>query len=190
MSFRIVLRAGLVRLGYLGLLLATLAAPAGAQSPVIPTAPPSGASRQTGEDGAGLRRALEAAQTAFRQAVADTAVPAGASREEVLERNHLMGELVASLQHTIEATERLPELRQRVAAQEGRTRDWGAFPTPPALFRPVGGSDTGGSGGGNRQGAGGRSPGGAAEGRGSERRTAVPGRRSGAAAKRGAGRRG
>lgn len=131
MSFRIVLRAGLVRLGYLGLLLATLAAPAGAQSPVIPTAPPSGASRQTGEDGAGLRRALEAAQAAFRQAVADTAVPAGASREEVLERNHLMGELVASLQHTIEATERLPELRQRVAAQEGRTRDWRAFPSPP-----------------------------------------------------------
>jgi small-conductance mechanosensitive channel len=92
---------------------------------------PSTSVVQAGEEGASLRRSLEAAQAAYRQVLTADGPPTGATREEVLERNHLMGELVASLQHTLEATERLPDLRRRVAAQEMRTREWTAFPNPP-----------------------------------------------------------
>ncbi|GAB3129367.1 mechanosensitive ion channel domain-containing protein [Novispirillum itersonii] len=138
MSLLTAFKVGILRLGILGLLVTAMTGPAGAQSPVLPLAGPAGgpagtaaSAPQSADDGAGLKRALEAAQAAFRRAAATVDLPVGASREEVLERNHLMGELVASLQHTIEATERLPELRQRVAMQEVRTREWSRFPSPP-----------------------------------------------------------
>lgn len=137
MAFRAACAGLIIRSGLIGLVMAGLMTPAGAQSPVLRPALPAALTAspspgvQPQEDGAALSRALEAAQAAFHQASAAADRPAGASREEVLERNHLMGELVTSLQHTIEATERLPDLRQRVAAQEARARDWSGFPTPP-----------------------------------------------------------
>lgn len=90
-----------------------------------------------GNDIASLRHSFEAAQATDRQVLTGTDLPAGATREEVLERNHLMEELVGSLRHALEATERLPDLRLRIAAQETRAREWAAFPNPPPYGGPV-----------------------------------------------------
>lgn len=120
------------RLGLRGLLVVGMICLAGAQAPVaLAGGAPSAPEVQAGKEGAGLLRSLEAARAAYQQALGTDEPPTGATREEVLERNHLMGGLVASLRHALEAQERLPELRRRVAAQEKRTREWTAFPTPP-----------------------------------------------------------
>lgn len=120
-----------VRLGLRVLVTAGIILLADGMAPAAAADEGGAATAQAEEDIAGLRRSLEAAQAAQGQILGAEAPPSGATQEEVLERNHLMGGLIASLRHTLEAKERLPELRRRVATQEKRTREWRAFPTPP-----------------------------------------------------------
>lgn len=114
------------------ILLAGMICLAGAQVSAATAEGGPSASEAHAEDAlSSLRRSLDTAQATYRRVLVTNEAPAGATGEEVLERNHLMGDLVASLQHTIEAAERLTELRERVVEQERRTREWAGFPTPP-----------------------------------------------------------
>ncbi len=74
-----------------------------------------------------LRHSLEMA----KKAAAASKSPVDARPEEVLEQKHLLGEIVASLQHSLDAMERLPELQQRAVQAEIRARDWTSFSNPP-----------------------------------------------------------
>ncbi|HTH15136.1 MAG TPA: mechanosensitive ion channel domain-containing protein [Magnetospirillum sp.] len=119
------------KFGLRALLLVGMLCLASGQAAAIPPSEAAPTAVEAGDETASLRRSLEAVQATYRQALTANERPAGATREEVVERNQLMGELVASLQHALEAAERLPSLRRRVAAQETRTREWTAFPNPP-----------------------------------------------------------
>ena len=129
---RLASRWGAMKRGFRGVLLVGTIALAGAWAPAVADVPAPALMVGQGEDDtATLRRSLDVAQAAYQQVLAAGVPPAGATPEEVLEHHHLMGEWVAGLQHTLEATERLPGARQRLAEQEAHTREWTAFPTPP-----------------------------------------------------------
>lgn len=110
-----------------------LAAPpvVAAAGEAAPPAASSAAPAADTEQLAAIKASLAAAQDAYRQGIAVQVPPTGATAEELLERNHLLGELVANLEYARDGALRLPDLLQRQAEQQARARDWTAFPTPP-----------------------------------------------------------
>src|SRR5208283_3183308 len=75
-----------------------------------------------------LHRQLDAAQ---QEEQSQSAPPSGALPDEILEQTHLREELVEALEHHLDILERLPNARQQLAEQEGRTHDWTGFPYAP-----------------------------------------------------------
>jgi small-conductance mechanosensitive channel len=59
--------------------------------------------------------------------------PAAALPAEVVERDYLLGELMAALERHLDIIARLPEAMRRVADQEEKTRSWVANPNPPPV---------------------------------------------------------
>lgn len=112
------------------LLLAAPMATAQLASPVAPTQPPpAAATADTDLDT--LRQSLAAARDAYGQAMADTTLPPGATQEELLARNHLLGELVTNLEQSLDMAQRQPDSQRRVEEQRTAARDWTGFTTPP-----------------------------------------------------------
>jgi len=60
-------------------------------------------------------------------------VPAAALPAEVVERDYLLGELIAALERHLDIIARRPEALRRVADQEDKTRAWTPNPAPPSV---------------------------------------------------------
>ncbi|CCG40780.1 mechanosensitive ion channel domain-containing protein [Magnetospirillum molischianum] len=79
-----------------------------------------------------LEAELEEAGTEYAR-TAKAAIPAAALPAEVVERDYLLGELMAVLERHLDIITRRPEALRRVADQEEKTRAWTPNPTPPPV---------------------------------------------------------
>lgn len=110
------------------------AAPAAA-----PPAPASAAPSAAPAPAADAKAEATQIQSELDQARADYAraskvpPPAAALPAEVVERDYLLGELMAALERHQDIIARLPEAMRRVADQEEKTRAWVANPNPPPV---------------------------------------------------------
>jgi len=112
-----------------------------AQNQTVPggSAPAPSTTASAPSAAADAKSEVAAIQAELDQARADYArankvpPPAAALPSEVVERDYLLGELMAALERHLDIVTRLPEALRRVADQEEKTRAWVANPNPPPV---------------------------------------------------------
>jgi small-conductance mechanosensitive channel len=103
-----------------------------ASAPPAATATPQDAAADSQAQVDSLQAELDEARADYARLGKATA-PAAALPAEVVERDYLLGELMAALERHLDIIARLPEALRRVADQEEKTRAWTANPTPPPV---------------------------------------------------------
>lgn len=106
-----------------------------ASAPPAPSSAASAAASAASDakaEAASLQAELDEARTDYARA-SKVPPPAAALPAEVVERDYLLGELMAALERHLDIIARLPEAMRRVADQEEKTRSWVANPNPPPV---------------------------------------------------------